>query len=105
MTGGSPSLRRSPTIVIRTVLVKGSAFSSQTRSSSSSEDTARPAAPISTSSTPNSFGDRSMGWPARVPVLEHRRAGGAGAPGQRLDAGDELRKAHRLRHVVVGAER
>ena len=41
ITGGSPSLRRSRSTVIRTELVNGSAFSSQTRSTSSSFDTTR----------------------------------------------------------------
>src|SRR5580658_7036874 len=54
ISGGSPSLARRRLTVIFTAAVNGSAFSSHARSSSSSADTARPAAASSNSSTPNS---------------------------------------------------
>src|SRR5580700_2201095 len=65
MSGGSPSLARSRLTVIFTAAVNGSAFSSHARSSSSSAETVRPPAASSNSSTPNSFGARSSGRPAR----------------------------------------
>ncbi len=68
MIAGSPSLRRNVIIVTRTVVVKGSAFSSHTRSSSSSLLTTAPCAVSSVSSTPNSLRVSSIGSPCRVTV-------------------------------------
>src|SRR6266511_931181 len=71
-SGGRPSLRRRFMTVTRTVLVNGSACSSQTRSSSSSELTTTPSAAISTSSTPNSLRVRRIG---RSSLVTSRLAG------------------------------
>src|SRR4051794_41658683 len=85
MTGGSPSLRRSVMTHMRTVFVNGSACSSQTRSSSSSVDTAWPAADSSASSTPNSFGVRSS---MRSPRCASRRPGSSSrSPWRRTGGG------------------
>src|ERR1022692_27965 len=65
MTGGSPSLARSRRIVVFTAVVKGSAASSHTRSSSSSAETTRPADASRHSRSANSFGLRSSRRPAR----------------------------------------
>src|SRR5450755_1901474 len=65
MTGGSPSLARSRRIAVLTAVVKGSAASSQTRSSSSSAETTRPAEASRHSRTANSFGLSSRRRPAR----------------------------------------
>src|SRR3954463_3155853 len=107
---------------IRTVFVNGSACSSQTRSSSSSVETAWPAADSSASRTPNSFGVRSRIAPARraprrpgtsprapgieleVAVAQDRRPRAAGAAREGADARDELGPVERLGEVVVGAE-
>jgi hypothetical protein len=61
-------LRRNVITVTRTVVVNGSAFSSQTRSSSSSLETTAPRAASSTSSTPNSLRVSSTGRAARVTI-------------------------------------
>src|SRR5579859_7540860 len=63
---GSPSLRRSLATVTVTVLVNGSAFSSQTRSSRSSALTTAPSATSSSSSTPSSFLVSDSGRPPRL---------------------------------------
>ena len=60
--------------VTRTVVVNGSAFSSQTRSSSSSLETTAPRAASSTSSTPNSLRVSSTGRPARRTVSRAGRS-------------------------------
>src|SRR6516162_6243713 len=65
ITGGSPSLRRSLLIVMRTTLVNGSVNSSQARSRSSSALTTAPSAASRISSTASSFLDRSSRSPRR----------------------------------------
>jgi hypothetical protein len=72
ISGGSPSLPRSRLMVAFTVVVNGSAASSQTRSSSSSVGTARLRAASRYSSTANSLGVSSSRTPPRVAT---RRAG------------------------------
>ena len=115
MTGGSPSLRRRRPTVTVTVLVNGSACSSQTCSSRSSARRKAGLARSSASSTPNSLTDRSSCRPSRVTV---RRTGSSSipaarrvrararrlAPGQRADAQHELGEVERLGQVVVGAQ-
>ncbi len=105
---GSPPSRRSRSraarrawladrlMVILTAPVNGSAFSSHTRSSSSSAETTRPWAASSSSSTPNSFGVSSRSRPALraalgrvehdVAVLQHRRDARLRAARQRRSA-------------------
>ena len=84
ITAGSPSLRRNVITVTRTVVVNGSAFSSHTRSRSSSLDTTPPSAASRTSSTPNSLRVNSTGLPSRAAV---RRAGSNSMPAARRIGG------------------
>src|SRR5437868_6610254 len=83
MMPGSPSFLRRVITVTRTVVVNGSACSSQTRSRSSSLLTTDPLAPSSTSSTPNALRVSSTGSPARATVrraaIEHHHV----VPGDR----------------------
>src|SRR5688572_8168025 len=85
MIAGSPSRLRNAETVMRTALVKGSAFSSHARARSSSALTTPPSAATRTSSTANCF-----------------RVGSASV--ERSEPEHELSELERLREVVVGAE-
>ena len=102
-------------MVTVTVLVNGSACSSQTCSSRSSVLRKAGLARRSASRTANSLTDRSSGCPSRVTV---RRSGSSSipsarrslaprgrlAPGQGADAQHELGEVERLGEIVVGAQ-
>ena len=91
MTGGSPSLARSRRIVCLTAVVKGSAASSQTRSSNSSAETTRPADASRYSSTANSLALSTSRCPARDATRRlgsslmspHSSVGGSGTAARR----------------------
>ena len=115
MTGGSPSLRRRRPMVTVTVLVNGSACSSQTCSSRSSALRKAGLARSRASRTANSLTDRSSvpsvagGGAAQRVELDPGRAQGAGprgglAAGQGADAQHQLGEVERLGEVVVGAQ-
>src|SRR5487761_1324178 len=87
MTGGAPSLARSRRIVVLTVVVNGSACSSQTRSRSSSAETTR-AAGVERDVTAAQGGGQRRGATAA----------------ESADAGRELGEVEWLGQVVVGAE-
>jgi hypothetical protein len=116
MACGSPSLRLSRPIVTRTVLVNGSAFSSQARSSRRSALSAPGLALRRASSRANSFGrqierSRVTGCGAGERVELDSRCGecavlrGGSAAGERPDSEDELGEVEGFGEVVVGAER
>ena len=103
-------------IVIRTVLVNGSTFSSQTRLEQLLGRDDRAVGASSASSTPNSFGREAEvraaargGVARRVELDVAARAAPAAGPrrrgAERVHARDELGEAERLAEVVVGAER
>ena len=99
-------------MVTETVLVKGSAFSSQTRSNRSSALSTPGRARMSASRTPNSRAERSSGRPSLVAVwrkgssstpaaLKTRASGGGLAAGQAPGPEDQLGEMERFCEVVV----
>ncbi len=102
MGGGSPSLRRRRLMVTWTVLVNGSAFSSQARARRSSALRTAGAAFRRVSSTANSLTETSTWRPSRVTV---RRSGSSSIPAARRMRGRSagLRRARaRMRSTGSG---
>ena len=114
-TAGSPSLRRRVMIVIRTVLVNGSACSSHTccrsvlRGDGGAVGRHEGLEHAELLRREVELGARARdaapgGVELEVAAAQDRRARAAGAPRQRADAGHELLPLEGLGQVVVGAE-
>ena len=109
-------MARSPPMVVFTVLVDGSAASSQTRSSSSSAGTGRPSVRgqqafqhgqfLGGQRQPPPGADRDPAGriQAQVIVLQAGRQRGGHTPAQNPDAGHQLREIKRLGQVIIGAQ-
>jgi hypothetical protein len=98
--------------VVFTVLVNGSAASSQARSSSSSAGTGRPSAAFKhgeflrgqRQAAPGADRDAAGRVQAEVTVFQSGRQRHGGAPAKGPDAGDQLGEVKRLGQVVIGAK-